>query len=528
MLKKQGIEILLFLLTITFLFTSEALFLNHILAAELISQTKSQSATPAQTDQSYQSQSNVPSSLNANASPVTPSAPHSQAILETSYKKYSLFKHGDSYILCEPYTVQNGDWIYKIFRSKGEISKKDFGLFLKIFKEINPGIHDMNTIKQGQCITIPLKKSSTNDFKESKPGVVEVPIITLSQLPDKLRRGTKTKTEPDTVMTNSNGTSLQDSLSSAITDKEKQSTSVMATLAQPSSQLIPIRQLKQLAMINNGQLLMKGKYYFPRNDEEDLVIDVAVNPLMHFQNGSRILFVPEKEAFDRFTNTIRTFWKSFKIMEFDEVETSLDNPLFEDISLNKRYLNYHHQDEISLEQYDLERQSVTDLRETIYIPINETIPYDHKAAVKKLLQLTGYKYKPEKEISFSVGNISIKTTQGLISRDGKPDILLVFGDIYGSAFESLKKNSNSEILTISPLLKVMDVVQKLFSALGESVTQKPSFVNAASGQTITIDGVYIKNDHKEVFITEKPMLKDEIFTYLTEKHITILRIDNQL
>ena len=36
-------------------------------------------------------------------------------------------------ILCDPYQVQKGDWVLKIFRQKGEIVLEDFREFLSIF-----------------------------------------------------------------------------------------------------------------------------------------------------------------------------------------------------------------------------------------------------------------------------------------------------------------------------------------------------------------------------------------------------------
>ncbi len=79
----------------------------------------------------------------------------SPGILEKSYKRYSLYTYMDNDILCEPYTVKKGDWVYKILKSKGEISKTDFSLFLKIFQTVNPDIKDIDTLLHGQTILIP-------------------------------------------------------------------------------------------------------------------------------------------------------------------------------------------------------------------------------------------------------------------------------------------------------------------------------------------------------------------------------------
>ncbi|MBF0235231.1 MAG: hypothetical protein HQK65_19685, partial [Desulfamplus sp.] len=421
--------------------------------------------------------------------------------------------------------------------SKGELSKKDFGLFVRIFKAINPDIKDTNTIKTGQCITIPLKKSNQNDFKESKPGVVDLPIITLSQLTDKTIKDAKLTLEKSssTAIQNkasesSNTTKTGDKQNLHVPEEsssKQESHALKTSIKLPSE--IPIRQLKQFAMFNNGQLMTKGKYYFPRDKGEDLVVDVAVHPLIHLKNGTRILFVPDKTAFSRFSDTIKTFWKNLQIMEFGEVNSSLNGQLPNDTYINSRPLDkpYFDNRQVSM-QSNIAAGSIFEQQEEVYVPISITVPRDHKTAVKVLLDTTSYKYRPEKDISVSIGNITVQVSPGFISRDGRPDILIVFGDIYGSALESLKKLKLGDIVIMSPLLTPMDVAKKLFSAIGASTTENPAFVNPTDNKTISLNGFYIKNRYKEIFITEKPMLLREAFKYLTEKNITILRIDRPL
>ncbi|WP_186441114.1 LysM peptidoglycan-binding domain-containing protein [Desulfamplus magnetovallimortis] len=124
------------------------------------------------------------STATVNASTTKPRAEIAPQLLETAYKRYSLYRYKDSEILCERYTVKKGDWIYKIFRTKGELSSADFPLFLNIFKEINPGIKNMDSINPGQKMLIPLKRVKADDFVESTPGIVDVPVIKLSNIPE--------------------------------------------------------------------------------------------------------------------------------------------------------------------------------------------------------------------------------------------------------------------------------------------------------------------------------------------------------
>ena len=114
-----------------------------------------------------------------------PSSAMEQSV-KTSFKRYVVYPYNDRKVLCEPYRVAKDDWLYKIFRQKGEISDSDFPLFLAIFKTLNPGISNIDSISPGQEILIPLKTMDQEDFNETVPGMVDVPMIEFSSLPETL------------------------------------------------------------------------------------------------------------------------------------------------------------------------------------------------------------------------------------------------------------------------------------------------------------------------------------------------------
>lgn len=91
-------------------------------------------------------------------------------------------------ILCEPYTVQKNDWVYKLFRQKGEISHKDFPEFIGIFQRLNPHVYNINTIRPGQLILIPLKKLDYGSFPGQSEGIVTIPFVTVSKVSDILHK----------------------------------------------------------------------------------------------------------------------------------------------------------------------------------------------------------------------------------------------------------------------------------------------------------------------------------------------------
>ena len=100
------------------------------------------------------------------------------------YKSYIIRYDRGWNILCDPYVVKKDDWVFKLFREKGEISNTDFPEFLRIFKRLNPHIHDIDRIRPGQHIVIPLKKVDQDELPEQSSGVVSIPYLTNVTMPD--------------------------------------------------------------------------------------------------------------------------------------------------------------------------------------------------------------------------------------------------------------------------------------------------------------------------------------------------------
>ncbi len=97
------------------------------------------------------------------------------------YKNYIVRYDRGWDILCEPYVVQRGDWVLKIFRQKGEIANQDFRDFLGIFQRLNPHVPDIDLVRPGQAIDIPLRKLEHGALPGQDSGVVTIPIVNLSK-----------------------------------------------------------------------------------------------------------------------------------------------------------------------------------------------------------------------------------------------------------------------------------------------------------------------------------------------------------
>mgnify|MGYP000188450637 CR=1 FL=1 len=104
------------------------------------------------------------------------------------YKNYVVRYDRGWNILCDPYVVKKNDWIFKLFRQKGELSHKDYPEFLRIFKRLNPHVHNIDRIRPGQHILIPLKKVTRDALPEQSSGVVTIPFIADSRMSQALER----------------------------------------------------------------------------------------------------------------------------------------------------------------------------------------------------------------------------------------------------------------------------------------------------------------------------------------------------
>lgn len=96
------------------------------------------------------------------------------------YKDYVVRYDRGWDILCDPYQVQQGDWVLKIFRQKGEIAHDDFREFLGIFERLNPHVKDIDRIRPGQVVDIPLKKLVQGNLPGQSSGVVTIPFVMIN------------------------------------------------------------------------------------------------------------------------------------------------------------------------------------------------------------------------------------------------------------------------------------------------------------------------------------------------------------
>lgn len=439
--------------------------------------------------------------------------------VKTYYKQYSIFTHGEENFICEPYQVRKDDWIYKIFRRKGEISESDFPKFLKIFKQINPKIHNLDAIEPGYQILIPLKRVDGQTYTQETPGIVEVPVLEFSVNPTKmdLNRFVRSHTvQPgDTVSdllgkdflnkdgsVSSHGRQAFVLLNPGVKDINrvyKGSQVLIPTpdlLSQPwfaaflkegvppegvrqiKSQKtvqqdmdpIPPGQMKRLerySRLIQGTLINQGKLHFPGEVGNTRVLDLSKIPILEGKGGEKTLIMPQGTTADTLEKdllkSIKAHWKQIKIQEINETMTWADL-LFS------------------------ERQSMADK------------VGNSDEVIAELISLTSFSYYPKESIQFSIKDIQMETRLGRIDRGKIPGLLINEGTAYGLALEALE-NKGYEVLTLPSELTMGELTTLIFTKLGYATWKNPSFTTTGTVQTLR--GVYVSKDMDKAFIARK-------------------------
>ncbi|NWH05965.1 hypothetical protein [Desulfobacter latus] len=479
----------------------------------------------------------------------TPCAAFSATGVKTSLKKYVLFPYNDRVYLCEPYLVQKDDWLYKIFRRKGEISASDFPLFLNIFKKINPKIGNIDAISSGSRILIPLKQVDKNSYEENSDGTVAVPVLTFSTqiTPATLSRHTHKHEvkSGDTVSellskefltsrgnVSKVGEKTMVHLNPDIKDLNRIYQGASITIPEPSilsqpwfnefiamgneiappAEVVPtdipeekqtafhtskpismaaLADLKRYTQLIQGRLMHQGKLFFPPGSQADKpkFIDLSKTPVITDSTGKKTV-----------------------LLGSDTTEASLNRDL---VAAMKVYWQ------------DLQFKKLSDLlnaKRRFSTQTMKDVPNSQDALITIVLAATSYSYEPQVSFPVSLNNINITVSLGRITHDDHgPDILINSGNVYGKALDILK-NQEYRILNLPLDLSYEDVCTRLFSRLGYQVWKDPSF--NTERKVKEIPGVYVEKGMEKFFLTRTPLLKNAT-TFLENENIEVIMLKNK-
>ncbi len=470
--------------------------------------------------------------------------------VKTYYKQYSIFSFDNEEYLCEPYLVQKNDWLYKIFRQKGEISASDFPKFLKIFKKINPKLSNIDAIAPGHQILIPLKRVESLAYQQKEEGVVEVPVLEFSlkfeekNLADYIRQhtiqsgdtvstllgkeflkkggavseaGKKTFTllNPDikdinriylgsqvlvpapdilsqpwfeTFLAQGAPQASQSNYKKKTEGQEQSQGKDFQAMPQPVLSPRDLSRLKRYAQLIEGTLMHQGKMYFPGKDGSPAkTLDLSKTPLLEENDGKKTLVLPPDTPAADFDQDLLSAMKAYwKEIQLQELNKALARS------------SLFNQKRLSLDE----------------------VPKSQEALVEKLISITPYTYRPNENIPIVQNKIEMTIIMGRIIHQNEPDRLVNKGNVYGQALETIK-TQGYEILTLSPDLSVGEISLLLFSKLGYDTWKNPA-INE-NNQVETLYGLYVSKGMEKYFIV-RTQPSERANDFLTREGIELLII----
>lgn len=280
-------------------------------------------------------------------------------------------------ILCDPYRINKDDWVLKIFRQKGEIAHNDFQEFLGIFKRLNPHIKDIDRIRPGQVVDIPLKKLNQGTLPGQASGVVTIPFVTLTKTAELIARHSKTYTikRGDTIseliasrfgnfgtQSYSEAVKLLKSVNPGIKNIDKIYAGQKIYMPDPSireenwyaslfddtgnvkkeigktkspvenspPQPRPEPQkttpsdapIAEAASVMGGKLLNRGTYYLPMKNKEAFELDLSQYPVIELPEGDKVILTRENRIMNVDMPLLQSYWNDVKIVKIPKTPSA--------------------------------------------------------------------------------------------------------------------------------------------------------------------------------------------------------------
>ncbi len=304
------------------------------------------------------------------------------------YKNYVVRYDRGWDILCDPYEVQRGDWVLKIFRQKGEIAHEDFREFLGIFQRLNPHVKDIDRIRPGQVVDIPLKKLIQGTLPGQSSGVVTIPFVMINNPREMIQKHARSYTiqRGDTVsklianqfggkygnLTYNQGLKLfqavnpqikdvnriyagqkiympdpsirQQSWYSALFDDAGDLVEEITDTEQAASQTPPAQPAAAAAPVTTpspspsentgpaaeaaaaigGNLFNKGTYFLPMPQGKDFELDLSRYPMIDMGNGSKVILTTQDKVMNVDLPLIQSYWKDVKVVKIESDASAQD------------------------------------------------------------------------------------------------------------------------------------------------------------------------------------------------------------
>lgn len=475
------------------------------------------------------------------------------------YKSYVVRKDKGRDILCDPYVVQKDDWIYKLFRQRGEISQKDFPEFLSIFKRVNPHVRNLNRILPGQHIFIPLKILRQDSMLGQSSGIVTIPFVTISNISEILKNYSTAYTVkkgeclsriivreynvlptmpykerrklyeegmklfciinpgfayidrilpgqkiymPNPLIRNQPWyKSLFDASGNIV---EEIVTDDTAGLYARKEKDIKPSPFKQLAHALDAKLLNKGIYYFPMQGEEDFGLDLSIFPVVELKNRSRIIF-QEDDIQEYGLNAVKSFWNNVTIVPVSQ-ESSSDQMF--DLVMNS-VCKENIKDKLSFSDKGVEVKITAKwIVETPVVTENRAYPV-----------CINFIENPDERTPDSI--CRYLESRGVIIKDIVKD---------GKITKKYKKKDvnyrgSDKNITLINILKIKDIVNDLLKALGYKYEQNISITFPCEGIQVEALSNLISLKDDAPLIVDFGNIDGEAITAIKKAGMEVIQID---
>lgn len=460
-------------------------------------------------------------------------------------KDYVIKQDLENRIWCEPYVVQKNDSLTRIFQEKGGIIDENPEEFIKIFKRLNPQVHDLKSARPGQQIFIPLKKMGS--YRELSSRIFTLPMVTISA--DKPRPASGPKPSSNTSGFNEYIIKPGDTLSRilnrsfgvlnvALSDErlplfKKMNPNIsdinriypgqiirmpIVDPAVDSSASLEARAgvLKRVSVLLNGILKQKGIFYFPMPGKADFRLDLAQFPIMEFSDGRRILFNPGQALINDERNVIHQYCPELKIIDVS-YDASFDDVL-EQVLKAAPYLGEQLKKNNQLG--GLRSSSPSSPSSAIPATGEHVAVWGKRQLVETLMRILGVSFTQNVEITFPYADIQISSHANWIwSGKGKP-VLVDFGSFYGDAIQALEK-SGFVVVQILDTDSIRQGIPRLLNAIGVS------FIMDSEIQTLRqppqrIPGIWIHRDALPSLILTDAVLDHHMIQAIQEKGIILI------
>ena len=93
---------------------------------------------------------------------------YSISLVKTADVDENIREVGEKRVVTKTLTVSEGDWVWKILRERGLLKRRNWGEFLSVLKRLNSSLDNLDLIRPGEKIIIPLKITPVSGITPEK------------------------------------------------------------------------------------------------------------------------------------------------------------------------------------------------------------------------------------------------------------------------------------------------------------------------------------------------------------------------